>query len=106
MVKLAKIMCLGWRKKLKLDESRAVAHLDIFRTPSSLGRWRARAKELPDRGLWHRPRPFRLLLMPWPRLFMVGLGVIELAKPVFIRPGSHGPDRLLYLPRMPVQVTG
>jgi hypothetical protein len=34
-------------QKLKLDESRAVAHSDIFRAPASLGRWRARAEELP-----------------------------------------------------------
>jgi hypothetical protein len=34
-------------QKLKLDKSRAVAHLDIFRAPASLGRWRAHAEELP-----------------------------------------------------------
>jgi hypothetical protein len=38
---------LGLAQKLKLDKSRAVEHLDIFRAPSSLGRWRARAEELP-----------------------------------------------------------
>jgi hypothetical protein len=38
---------LGLAQRLKLDESRAVAHSDIFRAPASLGRWRARAEELP-----------------------------------------------------------
>jgi Sulfotransferase family len=38
---------LGLAQKLKLDKSRVVAHLDTFQAPSSLGRWRARAKELP-----------------------------------------------------------
>ena len=76
-------------QKLKLDGCRVVAHLDIFRTPSSLGRWRARAEEFArlDRGLWHGPCPFWLLLMPWPRLFMVGVGCLEFAKPVFVGPG-------------------
>jgi hypothetical protein len=38
---------VGLAKKLKLDKCRAVAHLEIFSAPASLGRWRARAEELP-----------------------------------------------------------
>jgi hypothetical protein len=38
---------LGLAQKLELDKCRAVAHLDIFRAPASLGRWRARREELP-----------------------------------------------------------
>jgi hypothetical protein len=38
---------LGLAQKLKLDKSRVIAHLDIFRAPASLGRWRARAEQLP-----------------------------------------------------------
>jgi len=38
---------LGLAQKLKLDKSQVVAHLDSFQAPTSLGRWRARAKELP-----------------------------------------------------------
>jgi hypothetical protein len=38
---------VGLAQRLELDESRAVAHSDIFRTPSSFGRWRARVEELP-----------------------------------------------------------
>jgi hypothetical protein len=89
-------------QKLKLDRCRVVAHLDIFRTPSSLGPLEGTRQGVArlDGGLWHGPCPFRLLLMPWPGLF------IELATPVFVGPGWHEPDRHLHLPRMPVQVTG
>ena len=38
---------LGLAQKLKLDKCRAVAHLDIFRAPASLGRWKGHAEELP-----------------------------------------------------------
>jgi Sulfotransferase family len=38
---------LGLAQKLKLDKCRVVAHLDIFRAPTSVGRWRAHAEELP-----------------------------------------------------------
>jgi len=34
-------------KELELDKCRAVANLDIFRAPASLGRWRAHSEELP-----------------------------------------------------------
>jgi Sulfotransferase family len=38
---------LGLVRKLELDEARAVSYLDIFRAPTSLGRWRERVEELP-----------------------------------------------------------
>jgi hypothetical protein len=38
---------LRMAQKLELDQCRAVAHLDIFRAPASLGRWKGHAEELP-----------------------------------------------------------
>jgi hypothetical protein len=38
---------LSLAQKLELDQRRAVAHVDFFRAPVSLNRWRAHAEELP-----------------------------------------------------------